>query len=66
MKALRVLLCLILCLVCSCALAVNYYHVQLAIWNAHYGSPSVVVLNHAQNALADQCSMLCIFLSGVI
>nr|MBR4281611.1 peptidoglycan-binding protein [Clostridia bacterium] len=44
----------------------DYYRAQLAIWNAHYGSPSHVVLNHAQDALAEQCSVLCIILSGVI
>ena len=44
----------------------DYYRAQLAIWNAHYGSPSAVVLNHAQNALAEQCSVLCIILSGAI
>lgn len=44
----------------------DYYRAQLVIWNAHYGSPSHVVLNHAQDALAEQCSVLCIILSGVI
>lgn len=44
----------------------DYYRAQLAIWNAHYGSPSHVVLNHAQDALEEQCSVLCIILSGVI
>ena len=44
----------------------DYYRAQLAIWNAHYGSPSHVVLNHAQDALAEQCANLCIILSGVI
>lgn len=44
----------------------DYYRAQLAIWNAHYGSPSHVVLNHAQDVLAEQCSVLCIILSGAI
>ena len=44
----------------------DYYRAQLAIWNAHYGSTSHVVLNHAQDALAEQCSVLCIILSSVI
>ena len=44
----------------------DYYRAQLAIWNAHYGSPSVVVLTHAQDMLAEQCSVLCIILSGAI
>ena len=44
----------------------DYYRAQLAIWNAHYGSPSMVVLTHAQDMLAEQCSVLCIILSGAI
>ena len=44
----------------------DYYRAQLAIWNAHYGSPSVVVLTHAQDMLSEQCSVLCIIFSGTI
>ena len=44
----------------------DYYRAQLAIWNAHFGSPSMAALEKAMGMLADHCSDLCIMLSGAI
>ena len=44
----------------------EYYRAQLAVWNAHFGSPSMAALEKAMEMLADQCSYLCITLSGAI
>ena len=44
----------------------DYYRAQLALWNAHFGSPSVAALEKAQEMLADHCTELCIILSGAI
>jgi hypothetical protein len=44
----------------------NFYRAQLAVWNAHFGSPSMAALEKAQEMLADHCIELCIILSGAI
>ena len=44
----------------------DYYHAQLGIWNAHFGSPSMAALEKAMEMLAEHCSDLCITLSGAI
>lgn len=44
----------------------DYYRAQLAVWNAHFGSPSMAALEKAMEMLAEHCSDLCIILSGVI
>ena len=44
----------------------DYYRAQMAVWNAHFGSPSVEALERGMNMLAEHCSELCILLSGAI
>lgn len=44
----------------------DYYRAQLAVWHAHFGSPSIDALERAQNMLAEHCTELCIILSGAI
>jgi len=44
----------------------DYYRAQLAVWNAHFGSPSMAALEKAMEMLAEHCSDLCITLSGAI
>ena len=44
----------------------DYYRAQLAVWNAHFGSPSKGALEKAMEMLAEHCSDLCIILSGAI
>jgi hypothetical protein len=44
----------------------NYYRAQLAVWNAHFGSPSMAALEKAMEMLAEHCSDLCVMLSGAI
>lgn len=44
----------------------DYYRAQLAVWNAHFGSPSMAALEKAMEMLAEHCSDLCIMLSGAI
>ena len=44
----------------------DYYRAQLAVWHAHFGSPSMAALEKAQEMLADHCTELCIILSGAI
>ena len=44
----------------------DYYRAQLAVWNAHFGTPSMAALEKAMNMLAEHCSYLCIILSGAI
>ena len=44
----------------------DYYRAQLAVWNAHFGSPSMAALEKAMEMLADHCSDLCITLGGAI
>jgi len=44
----------------------NYYRAQLAVWNAHFGAPSIDALERAQTMLADHCTELCIILGGVL
>ena len=43
---------------------VDYYRAQLAVWNAHFGSPSMAALEKAMEMLAEHCADLCIILSG--
>ena len=44
----------------------DYYRAQLAVWNAHFGAPSMAALEKAQTMLADHCTELCIILGGTI
>ena len=44
----------------------DYYRAQLAVWNAHFGSPSMAALEKAQEMLAEHCYDLCIMLSGAV
>lgn len=44
----------------------DYYRAQLAVWNAHFGAPSMAALERAQEMLADHCTELCIILGGVL
>ena len=44
----------------------DYYRAQLAVWNAHFGSPSMAALEKGMEMLAEHCSNLCIILSGAI
>ena len=44
----------------------DYYRAQLAVWNAHFGTPSMAALEKAMNMLAEHCSNLCIILSGAV
>ena len=44
----------------------DYYRAQLAVWNAHFGSPSMAALEKGMEMLAEHCSELCITLSGAI
>ena len=44
----------------------DYYRAQLAVWNAHFGSPSMAALEKAMDMLAEHCSELCMILSGAI
>lgn len=42
----------------------DYYRAQMALWNAHFGAPSIETLERGMNMLSEQCCMLCIALSG--
>lgn len=44
----------------------DYYRAQLALWNAHFGTPSMAALEKAMNMLSEHCTELCIILSGEI
>ena len=44
----------------------DYYRAQLAVWNAHFGTPSMAALEKAMNMLAEHCTEVCIILSGAI
>ena len=44
----------------------DYYRAQMAVWNAHFGSPSMAALEKGMEMLAEHCSNLCIILSGAI
>ena len=44
----------------------DYYRAQLALWNAHFGTPSMAALEKAMNMLSEHCTELCISLSGEI
>lgn len=44
----------------------DYYRAQMAVWNAHFGSPSMAALEKGMEMLAEHCSDLCIILSGAI
>ena len=44
----------------------DYYRAQLAVWNAHFGTPSMAALEMAMEMLAKHCTDLCIILSGAI
>jgi len=42
----------------------DYYRAQLAVWNAHFGSPSMAALEKAAEMLAEHCTDLCVILGG--
>ena len=44
----------------------DYYRAQMAVWNAHFGAPSIEALERGMEMLAEHCSELCIILSGAI
>ena len=44
----------------------DYYRAQMALWHAHFGTPSIESLEKGMNMLAEHCSEVCIILSGAI